>query len=67
MAVNLSAHQLRSPTLVEQVRTAMARHGLREGDLELEVTESAAMANPEHAISQLLRCKLKPPTAGGDC
>jgi len=54
MAVNLSAHQLRSPTLVEQVRGAMARHGLQKGDLELEVTESAAMADPEHAIGQLL-------------
>ncbi len=53
MAVNLSAHQLRSPTLVERVRTIMAKHGLGSGELELEVTESAAMADPERAIGQL--------------
>ena len=53
MAVNLSAHQLRSPDLVEAVRNALDRHGLRQGDLELEVTESAAMADPEGAIDQL--------------
>jgi len=53
MAVNLSAHQLRSPALVDEVGAAMARHGLGHGDLELEVTESAAMENPERAIGQL--------------
>jgi len=53
MAVNLSAHQLRSPTLVERVRAIMAKHGIGHGDLELEVTESAAMDNPERAIGQL--------------
>jgi len=53
MAVNLSAHQLRAPDLVEQVRTAMMAHGIGTGALELEVTESAAMDNPERAIDQL--------------
>ena len=53
MAVNLSARQLRSPALVDDVRGVMARHGLGPGDLELEVTESAAMADPERAIGQL--------------
>jgi diguanylate cyclase (GGDEF)-like protein/PAS domain S-box-containing protein len=53
MAVNLSAHQLRSAHLVGDVRACMERHQLQAGDLELEVTESAAMANPERAISQL--------------
>ncbi len=53
MAVNLSAHQLRDPELVERVRAAMDEHGIGEGDLELEVTESVAMDNPERAISQL--------------
>jgi diguanylate cyclase (GGDEF)-like protein/PAS domain S-box-containing protein len=53
MAVNLSAHQLRAPDLVEQVRAAMVTHGIGEGTLELEVTESAAMDNPERAIDQL--------------
>lgn len=53
MAVNLSAHQLRAPALVEQVRDAMARHGIGAGELELEVTESVAMNNPARAIDQL--------------
>jgi len=53
MAVNLSAHQLRSPTLIERVGAIMAKHGLGSGDLELEVTESAAMDDPERAIGQL--------------
>lgn len=53
MAINLSARQLRSPRLVDAVRAALARHALREGDLELEVTESVAMTHPERAIGQL--------------
>lgn len=53
MAVNLSAHQLRNPELVARVRTVMLENGIGEGELELEVTESAAMDNPERAISQL--------------
>jgi diguanylate cyclase (GGDEF)-like protein/PAS domain S-box-containing protein len=53
MAINLSAHQLRSPQLVDTVRAVLARHALREGDIELEVTESVAMTHPERAIDQL--------------
>jgi diguanylate cyclase (GGDEF)-like protein/PAS domain S-box-containing protein len=53
MAVNLSAQQLRSPGLVLLVETLLKRHGLKGSDLELEITESAAMENPERAIGQL--------------
>ncbi len=53
VAVNLSAHQLRSPHLVTLVRDCMTRYTLSAGDLELEVTESVAMENPAQAISQL--------------
>ena len=53
MSVNLSACQLRAPGLIDQIQAALARHGLGPGDLELEITESTAMANPEHAIAQL--------------
>ncbi|MBS4097357.1 MAG: EAL domain-containing protein [Sulfuricella sp.] len=53
VAVNLSAHQLRSPTLVERVRAIMKKHGIARDDLELEVTESVAMDNPERAIGRL--------------
>ena len=53
MAVNLSAHQLRSPTLVDQVSACLDTYRLPAIALELEVTESVAMANPEQAIEQL--------------
>jgi diguanylate cyclase (GGDEF)-like protein/PAS domain S-box-containing protein len=53
MAVNLSAHQLRSPVLLTQVAHALEKHGLRGADLELEITESAAMHDPAASISQL--------------
>jgi diguanylate cyclase (GGDEF)-like protein/PAS domain S-box-containing protein len=53
MAVNLSAQQLRSPGLVQSVDAVLKRHGLKGSDLELEITESVAMENPERAIDQL--------------
>jgi diguanylate cyclase (GGDEF)-like protein/PAS domain S-box-containing protein len=53
MAVNLSAQQLRSPDLVRSVAALLQRHGLKGHDLELEITESAAMDNPERAIVRL--------------
>lgn len=53
VAVNVSAHQLRDPELVQQVSQAMQANQLREGDLELEVTESVAMSDPQAAITQL--------------
>jgi len=53
MAVNLSAQQLRSPQLATSVAAVLQRHGLQGGDLELEITESVAMENPERAIVQL--------------
>ncbi len=53
VAVNLSAQQLRSPELVHAVEALLRRHGLDGADLELEITESVAMENPERAIGQL--------------
>lgn len=53
VAVNLSAHQLRSPTLVERIGAIIRKHGIEEGELELEITESVAMDDPEAAIGQL--------------
>ena len=53
MAVNLSAHQLRSPALLAQVAHALEKHGLAGVDLELEITESVAMHDPDASISQL--------------
>jgi diguanylate cyclase (GGDEF)-like protein/PAS domain S-box-containing protein len=53
MAVNVSVQQLRSPNLTTQVRTALGRHGLAAAELELEITESAAMDDPERATALL--------------
>ncbi len=53
MAVNLSAYQLRLPGLSLDVARMLDKHGLRGGDLELEVTESVAMENPEASIVSL--------------
>jgi diguanylate cyclase (GGDEF)-like protein len=53
MAVNLSPRQFRDADLIEQVRTALAVSGLAPEMLELEITESSAVENLEHALSQM--------------
>jgi len=53
MAVNLSAHQLHSPVFLEHVTQALKKHRLQGADLELEITESVAMRDPDSSISQL--------------
>jgi diguanylate cyclase (GGDEF)-like protein/PAS domain S-box-containing protein len=53
MAVNLSMHQLRSPTLVDLVSRILAENELEHGDLELEITESVAMNEPDKVIELL--------------
>ncbi|GAB6043562.1 EAL domain-containing protein [Endothiovibrio diazotrophicus] len=53
MAVNLSARQLQSEGLVDQVSAAMLAHGLEGSELELEITETAAMSDAELAVAQL--------------
>lgn len=53
MSVNLSAHQLHSPILLAHVTRALQKHGLHGVDLELEITESVAMHDPDASISQL--------------
>ena len=53
MAVNLSAHQLRAPDLLQQVAEALEKYALAGSDLELEITESVAMHDPDTSISKL--------------
>ncbi len=53
MAVNLSAHQLRDPSLLHTVSKTLARHGLQGADLELEITESVMMNDPQASIGTL--------------
>jgi diguanylate cyclase (GGDEF)-like protein len=53
VSINVSPRQLRDPGLVEEVRRALAVTGLSPSRLELEVTESAVMNNPDEARARL--------------
>ena len=53
VAVNLSTHQFQDPLLLDKVRLALRETELAPGRLELEVTESAAMLNPEESLKTL--------------
>ncbi|MGH2558408.1 MAG: putative bifunctional diguanylate cyclase/phosphodiesterase, partial [Thermomicrobiales bacterium] len=58
VAVNLSARQLASPTLVQDVARALTESDLDPGRLKLELTESAALAEEGtpailHALKEL--------------
>jgi diguanylate cyclase (GGDEF)-like protein/PAS domain S-box-containing protein len=57
VAVNLSVRQLRDPDLPGFIATTLDAAGLAPERLELEVTETAAMREPEHAQQQLGRLK----------
>jgi diguanylate cyclase (GGDEF)-like protein len=56
--VNLSARQLSHPDLVRDVRTALASSGLRPQQLQLEVTETAMMADVDQAAETLRTLRL---------
>ncbi|MTW09527.1 EAL domain-containing protein [Pseudoduganella eburnea] len=53
MAVNLSAQQLLLSDLGESVQAALKRAGLMGADLELEITESVLMQDPQRSIEKL--------------
>ncbi|MDO8774216.1 MAG: EAL domain-containing protein [Burkholderiaceae bacterium] len=53
VAVNVSAQQFRQRNLPEQVRAALARTGAQAEWLDIEITESVAMTQPEQAREQL--------------
>ena len=53
VAVNLSTHQFQDPKLMEKVMITLRETGLEAVRLELEITESAAMLNPEESIKIL--------------
>ncbi len=53
VAVNLSAHQLRSPTLLRFVALTLEKYDLTGPDLGLEITESSVMDDPEACIHKL--------------
>ncbi len=51
VAVNVSASQFRQGDLFDQVRGALSAAGLDPRHLELELTESAVMTNPEQSTA----------------
>lgn len=57
VAVNVSARQFRSGHLDKLVRNALEKHGVPAHQLELELTESMLMNEPEHAIDTMNKLK----------
>jgi diguanylate cyclase (GGDEF)-like protein len=53
LAVNLSPRQFQDPALLDKVRGALEDSGLSPALLELEITESTAMDDPESSIRVL--------------
>ncbi|MEK7259928.1 MAG: EAL domain-containing protein, partial [Pseudomonadota bacterium] len=57
IAVNVSMPQFRSPAFIAQVANAVQRYQIAEGELELEITESVLMDDPEAMIQCLSKLK----------
>jgi len=57
LAVNLSARQFQQPDVAAQVTRALEATGFAAEHLDLEITESYAMQNPEAAIQTLQELK----------
>ncbi len=57
VAVNLSARQFAQKTLLGDIAKTIAESGLTPESLELEITESLVMTNPEHATETLHKLK----------
>ena len=57
VAVNLSARQFSDPSLDERVASALAATGCPAALLQLEITESMVMAQPEQAMAMMQRLK----------
>ena len=53
VAVNLSASDLRTTTIVDEVTSALALHGVPAERLELEVTETAMLSAPDSAVETI--------------
>ena len=57
VAVNLSAVQLRQKDLPDMLERCLAEAGISHDRIELELTESAAFANPELAFAMLAQLR----------
>jgi diguanylate cyclase (GGDEF)-like protein len=57
VAVNISARQFLDPNLAEKISRLLERYDLPPVLLEVELTESTVMADPEVAVRQLVRLR----------
>ncbi len=55
VAVNLSARNLHNPKLPDELKGLLKDFGIEPGFLELEITESAIMMDPEGALQAITR------------
>ncbi|MBS1160191.1 MAG: diguanylate cyclase/phosphodiesterase with sensor(s) [Proteobacteria bacterium] len=53
LSVNVSARQFRQPDFVDQVRSALARHGADAKRLKLELTESLLLDNVDGVVAKM--------------
>lgn len=58
MAVNLSTRQFQDQDLLHKISMALSEAGLCPSKLELEITESASMLNPEASIQVMNKLKM---------
>lgn len=58
MAVNVSVRDLHTGAIVEQIEDLLRRYGLEPCRLQLEITESALMADPHRVLATLTRLQL---------
>ncbi len=57
MAVNVSPRQLCELDYVDKVKQVVARSGIAAADLELEITETMAMTDPDAHIEKLIQLR----------
>src|SRR5690606_33094625 len=53
MACNLSARQFLRPDVIDKIMSSLAASGVAAEHIELEITESATMFDPEHTLAIL--------------
>jgi diguanylate cyclase (GGDEF)-like protein len=57
-AVNVSVRDLHSGEIVEEIEEALTRYGVPARSLQLEITESALMADPRQVLATLTRLNM---------